>query len=166
MSSCSNGSASSKSSISSGRCIQPDILFRSRIFSDAAPAHNERAGRSLGTRWRAGRNCPVDFQIQKKALPVLAASIAVTSLSIISRDVLRDDWEYWIRAKAATSLNPSQVETSLVQLSERWPSKRAALARVIEHSRLANRPCCISGRSSICATRLTQNPETLLWLSY
>jgi hypothetical protein len=38
----------------------------------------------------------------------------------------------WIRAKAATSLNPSQVETSLVQLSERWPANMLPLARVIE----------------------------------
>ena len=30
----------------------------------------------------------------------------------------------WIREKAATSLNPSQVETTLVQLNEQWPGKR------------------------------------------
>jgi len=27
----------------------------------------------------------------------------------------------WIREKAATSLNPSQVETTLAQLNEQWP---------------------------------------------
>src|SRR5882724_8429230 len=72
----------------------------------------------------------------------------------------------WIRAKAATSLNPSQVETSLVQLSERWPANVLPLARVIEQFPLGE-PALLHllAVSSICATRLTQNPETLLWLS-
>src|SRR5437867_1170884 len=71
----------------------------------------------------------------------------------------------WIRAKAATSLNPSQVETSLVQLSERWPANVLPLARVIEQFPLGE-PALLHllAVSSICATRLTQNPETLLWL--
>ncbi len=71
----------------------------------------------------------------------------------------------WIREKAATSLNPSQVETSLVQLSERWPANMLALARVIEQFPLGE-PALLHllAVSSICATRLTQNPETLLWL--
>src|SRR5213083_1515711 len=72
----------------------------------------------------------------------------------------------WIREKAATSLNPSQVETSLVQLSERWPANMLPLARVIEQFPLGE-PALLHllAVSSICATRLTQNPETLLWLS-
>src|SRR6059036_2113585 len=72
----------------------------------------------------------------------------------------------WIRAKAATSLNPSQVETSLVQLSERWPANVLPLARVIEQFPLGE-PALLHllAVSSICATRLRQNPETLLWLS-
>jgi glutamate-ammonia-ligase adenylyltransferase len=72
----------------------------------------------------------------------------------------------WIRAKAATSLNPSQVETSLVQLSKRWPANVLPLARVIEQFPLGE-PALLHllAVSSICATRLTQNPETLLWLS-
>ena len=71
----------------------------------------------------------------------------------------------WIREKAATSLNPSQVETSLVQLSERWPANMLTLARVIEQFPLGE-PALLHllAVSSICATRLTQNPETLLWL--
>src|SRR5437870_2637858 len=71
----------------------------------------------------------------------------------------------WIRAKAATSLNPSQVETSLVQLSERWPANVLPLARVIEQFPLGE-PALLHllAVSSICATRLTQNPDTLLWL--
>src|SRR6059058_4517783 len=71
----------------------------------------------------------------------------------------------WIREKAAASLNASQVETSLVQLSERWPVNVLPLARVIEQFPLGE-PALLHllAVSSICATRLTQNPETLLWL--
>src|SRR5213083_2115656 len=72
----------------------------------------------------------------------------------------------WIREKATASLNPSQVETSLVQLSERWPANMLPRARVIEQFPLGE-PALLHllAVSSICATRLTQNPETLLWLS-
>src|SRR6266705_2114884 len=72
----------------------------------------------------------------------------------------------WIRAKATASLNPSQVETSFVQLSERWPVNVLPLARVIEQFPLGEPALMhLLAVSSICATRLTQNPETLLWLS-
>src|SRR6059036_111363 len=71
----------------------------------------------------------------------------------------------WIRAKAATSLNPSQVETSFVQLSERWPVNVLPLADVIEQFPLGEAALLhLLAVSSICATRLTRNPETLLWL--
>jgi len=71
----------------------------------------------------------------------------------------------WIREKAAASLNPSQVETSLVQLSERWPANALPLARAIEQFPLDESALMhLLAVSSICATRLTQDPETLLWL--
>src|SRR5436305_6681486 len=72
----------------------------------------------------------------------------------------------WIREKAAASLNPSQVETSLVQLSERWPANVLPLAHVIEQFPLGE-PALLHllAVSSICAARLTQDPDTLLWLS-
>src|SRR5213596_2363783 len=71
----------------------------------------------------------------------------------------------WIRAKATASLNPSQVETSFVQLSERWPVNVLPLARVIEQFALSEAALLhLLAVSSIGATRLTQNPETLLWL--
>src|SRR5881397_2546923 len=71
----------------------------------------------------------------------------------------------WIRAKAATSLNPSQVETSLVQLSERWPANMLPLARVLEQFPLGEPALMhLLAVSSICATRLTQDPDILLWL--
>jgi len=38
----------------------------------------------------------------------------------------------WIREKAATSLNPSQVETTLVQLNEQWPANAMSLAEVVQ----------------------------------
>ncbi len=76
-----------------------------------------------------------------------------------------DGGNRWIREKAAASLNPSQVETTLVQLSERWPANALPLVRVLEQFPLGE-PALLHllAVSSICATRLTQNPETLLWL--
>ena len=72
----------------------------------------------------------------------------------------------WIAKKTAASLNPPQVETTLVQLSERWPAKAAPLADVVEQFPLDESALVhLLAVSSSCATRLTQNPETLLWLS-
>src|SRR5438067_466666 len=91
-----------------------------------------------------------------------------------------DGGNRWIREKAAGSLNPSQVETALVQLSERWPAHAEATADKPAGRRANALPLvCVIDQfplgepsllhllavSSICATRLTQNPETLLWLS-
>ena len=77
-----------------------------------------------------------------------------------------DGGNRWIREKAAASLNPSQVETALVQLSQRWPPKVQPLALVIDQFPLGE-PALLHllAVSSICAARLTQNPETLQWLS-
>src|SRR5438046_4717639 len=72
----------------------------------------------------------------------------------------------WIREKAATSLNPSQVETTLVQLNEQWPANAIPLAEVVEQFPLRETALLhLLAVSSICATRLTRNPETLLWLA-
>ncbi|MFL6504694.1 MAG: bifunctional [glutamate--ammonia ligase]-adenylyl-L-tyrosine phosphorylase/[glutamate--ammonia-ligase] adenylyltransferase [Candidatus Udaeobacter sp.] len=72
----------------------------------------------------------------------------------------------WIREKAATSLNPSQVETTLVQLNEQWPANAIPLAEVVEQFPLGETALLhLLAVSSICATRLTRNPETLLWLA-
>src|SRR5438128_9023540 len=76
-----------------------------------------------------------------------------------------DGGNCWIQEKAAASLNPSQVETTLVQLSEQWPEKAPPLVRVIEQFPLGETALLhLLAVSSICATRLTRNPETLLWL--
>jgi glutamate-ammonia-ligase adenylyltransferase len=93
----------------------------------------------------------------------------------------------WIAKKSAASLNPSQVETTLVQLSEQWPpyaeppsfenygeptatagrpADALPLVSVIERFPLGEAALLhLLAVSSSCATRLTQNPETLLWLS-
>jgi glutamate-ammonia-ligase adenylyltransferase len=72
----------------------------------------------------------------------------------------------WIRRKAAESLNPAQVETTLVQLSERWPRDALPLVRTVEELPLGEQALLhLLAVSSVCATRLTRNPEMLLWLS-
>src|SRR5438094_3831886 len=72
----------------------------------------------------------------------------------------------WIREKAATSLNPSQVETTLVQLNEQWPANAMSLAEVVQEFPLGEAALLhLLAVSSICATRFTRNPETLLWLA-
>jgi glutamate-ammonia-ligase adenylyltransferase len=73
----------------------------------------------------------------------------------------------WIRKKAATTLNPSQVETTLVQLNEQWPANAMSLAEVVEQFPLGEAALLhLLAVSSICAARLTRNPETLLWLAH
>src|SRR6266853_3924984 len=76
-----------------------------------------------------------------------------------------DGGNHWIREKAAASLNPSQVETTLIQLSERWTPNARPLVSVIEQFPLGE-PALLHllAVSSICAMRLTPKPETLLWL--
>ena len=72
----------------------------------------------------------------------------------------------WIRNKATSSLSPSQVQTTLIQLSEQWPVSAPALNEVVEQFPLGEAALLhLLAVSSICATRLTRNPETLLWLS-
>src|SRR5216110_1427250 len=72
----------------------------------------------------------------------------------------------WIRERSAASLNPSQVQTSLVQLSEQWPASAQSLIEVVEQFPLGEAALLhLLAVSSICAARLTRNPETLLWLS-
>jgi len=77
-----------------------------------------------------------------------------------------DEDKRWIREKAAASLNPPQVETTLVQFSEKWPVTAQSLDDVVEQFPLGE-PALLHllAVSSICATRLTRNPETLLWLA-
>ena len=76
-----------------------------------------------------------------------------------------DRSDHWIREKAAASLNPAQVETVLIHLSEHWPETAQPLADVVEQFPLGEAALLhLLAVSSICATRLTQNPDSLLWL--
>ena len=71
----------------------------------------------------------------------------------------------WIREKVASSSNPSQVETTLVQLSEKWPASAPGFVDLVEEFPLGEAALLhLLAVSNICATRLTRNPETLLWL--
>ncbi len=79
------------------------------------------------------------------------------------RAMVRDN--RWIHEKAALSLNPPQVETTLVELAEKWPTTAPRLVDIVEQFPLGE-PALLHllAVSSICATRLVRNPETLLWL--
>ncbi len=71
----------------------------------------------------------------------------------------------WIREKAAASLNPSQVENTLLQLSETWPPAAPPIVDVIGKFPLGQAALLhLLAMSSICATRLVRHPEILLWL--
>jgi glutamate-ammonia-ligase adenylyltransferase len=73
--------------------------------------------------------------------------------------------DHWIREKATVSLNPAQVETVLIQLSEHWPETARPLADVVEQFPLREAALLhLFAVSGICATRLTQDPDSLLWL--
>src|SRR5262249_46827778 len=72
----------------------------------------------------------------------------------------------WIREKAATPLNPSQVETTLVQLNDQWPAHSTSAVEVVQQFPLGEAALLhLLAVSSICAARLTRDPGTLLWLA-
>src|SRR6266567_1129045 len=76
-----------------------------------------------------------------------------------------DRGDRWIREKAVASLDPVQVETTLVQLGEKWPANAVPLVDVVEQFPLGETALVhLLAVSSICAARLRRNPETLLWL--
>jgi glutamate-ammonia-ligase adenylyltransferase len=76
-----------------------------------------------------------------------------------------DRSDHWIRKKAADSLNPAQVETALIHLNEHWPETARPLTDVVQQFPLGEAALIhLLAVSSICATRLTQDPDSLLWL--
>jgi [glutamine synthetase] adenylyltransferase / [glutamine synthetase]-adenylyl-L-tyrosine phosphorylase len=76
-----------------------------------------------------------------------------------------DRGDRWIREKAAESINPPQVETTLVQLSEKWPATAPSFVDLIEQFPLGEAALLhLLAVSSSCSARLIRNPETLLWL--
>src|SRR5438067_6496245 len=73
--------------------------------------------------------------------------------------------DHWTRGKAAASINPAQVETVLIHLGEHWPETAQPLADVVEQFPLGEAALLhLFAFSSICAGRLTQDPDSLLWL--
>jgi glutamate-ammonia-ligase adenylyltransferase len=73
--------------------------------------------------------------------------------------------DHWIREKAAASINPAQVETVLIHLREHWPETARPLADVVEQFPLGEAALLhLLAVSSICAARLTHDPDSLLWL--
>src|SRR5438552_1976451 len=73
--------------------------------------------------------------------------------------------DHWTREKAAASINPAQVETALIHLSEHWPETAQSLIDVVELFPLGEAALIhLLAVSSICAARLTHDPDSLLWL--
>jgi len=72
----------------------------------------------------------------------------------------------WIKEKSAASLYPAQVETTLIQLNEAWPVAAGSLPDAIQSFPLGEAALLhLFAVSSVCAARIVQNPELLLWLS-
>jgi [glutamine synthetase] adenylyltransferase / [glutamine synthetase]-adenylyl-L-tyrosine phosphorylase len=72
----------------------------------------------------------------------------------------------WIRKKAAASLHPAQVETTLIQLNAAWPADRVSLQETVETFPLGEESLLrLLALSSSCATRIVRTPALLIWLS-
>ena len=72
----------------------------------------------------------------------------------------------WIRRKAAASLFPAQVETTLIQLAEHWPADAVSLPELIEKFPLGEKSLLrLFALSIVCATRIIRTPELLIWLA-
>lgn len=72
----------------------------------------------------------------------------------------------WIQEKAKASLHPSQVESALLQLSNVWPPSGSSIVDLIESFPLGEAALLhLLAVSSICASRLVRDPETLRWLA-
>ncbi|MGZ5004492.1 MAG: bifunctional [glutamate--ammonia ligase]-adenylyl-L-tyrosine phosphorylase/[glutamate--ammonia-ligase] adenylyltransferase [Chthoniobacterales bacterium] len=73
----------------------------------------------------------------------------------------------WIAARSAKTLYPGQVERTLRQLAEQWPTDAAELRSVVEEFPLgAEALLHLISVSSICAARLARDPQLLLWLAH
>jgi glutamate-ammonia-ligase adenylyltransferase len=72
----------------------------------------------------------------------------------------------WIRRKAAETLNPAQVESTLERMAGSWPAEAPPLRDLIEGFPLGEASLLhLISVSSICAARFVRHPEILLWLS-
>jgi glutamate-ammonia-ligase adenylyltransferase len=72
----------------------------------------------------------------------------------------------WIKKKSANSPDPLQVESWLRQIAANWPATALSLEQVIDEFPLGPEPLLhLLAVSSICASRFSRSPETLLWLA-
>jgi len=72
----------------------------------------------------------------------------------------------WVKKKAAASLHPAQVETAVTQLAAIWPPEAPPLRNLMQTFPLGEESLLrLFALSSICATRMAQNPQLLIWLS-
>src|SRR3989440_2478287 len=72
----------------------------------------------------------------------------------------------WVKEKSAASLDPAQVETTLIQLNEAWPATAGPLPDAVQNFPLGEASLLhLFAVSSICAARIVHNPDLLLWLS-
>lgn len=73
----------------------------------------------------------------------------------------------WIRDKAAAALHPAQVERTLTALANRWPTDQGDLRTAVEQFPLgADALLHLISASSICASRLANDPYILVWLQH
>lgn len=73
----------------------------------------------------------------------------------------------WIQEKANATLNPGQVERTLMRLADQWPQDAPALRTVLDEFPLGDIALLhLISISSICAARLVREPEILLWLRH
>src|SRR5216110_3408996 len=73
--------------------------------------------------------------------------------------------DHWTHKKAAASINPAQVESALIHLREHWPETAQPLVDVVGQFPLGDAALLhLLAVSSICAARLSHDPDSLLWL--
>ena len=73
----------------------------------------------------------------------------------------------WIKAKAAGTLDPGQVERTLTRIGEQWPEDAPNLVELLENFPLGLEQLLkLISVSSICAARLVSYPAILPWLAH
>jgi [glutamine synthetase] adenylyltransferase / [glutamine synthetase]-adenylyl-L-tyrosine phosphorylase len=81
------------------------------------------------------------------------------------RSPLKSSPDRWIAEKAARAIFPEQTEATLFQLLEKWPTDAPPLRPLIEDFPLREEALLhLLSVSSICAARILNAPEILLWL--
>jgi glutamate-ammonia-ligase adenylyltransferase len=72
----------------------------------------------------------------------------------------------WIQHKAANTLHPAQVQSTLERIAEAWPADAPPLLDLLERFPLGEASLLhLLSVSSVCAARLMRHPDILTWLS-